>query len=354
MHRSTIVGLTAFASALLAGACASIDPEPIDPVPTPAREAAPTPRPANADETADRDSDDTVAAAIERALAEGWQDLRILTDCIIDDGFESVEIFGSGVAIWGKNAQFTLTHDQIRQHLEALREADFAHFAGRYGGRATTGMELPVETGGKNVTRVTCRIELELDGVSKQVRQLHRGEQSPDLRRLAEEILDGCRESASSGTTAADLDDGLEKAAAGELAPETVDILFHHKPALGEDSEGWLLRLRGLEASSRTFRPGEGYTDVLLLELHPDDLADLLRQLAEQAPGELPINLYAEHYTDLKISVLDQRKSIQARQFADLTPTRHGEQQQRFDRIFGELQELHRRVMAAGRPEPQD
>ena len=360
MRRNKTLGFEILVLALLAGACASTETATVEPSSNPTREAIlATPEPVDAldsPEAADTRSEDSkVEAAIERALAEGWGELRILSECIIDDAYESVEIFGSGAAIWGKNAQFSLTYDQIRQHLEAIRDGGFVHLERRYGGRTANEIELSAETGAspRNATKVTCRLVLELDGTSKQVMQLFRGEQSAELRQLAEHILDRCRAPASSGVIAESLDDGLAKAAAGKLAPETVEILFHHKPTADEGSEGWLLRLKGLEVSSRTFRPGAGYAETLLLELHPDDLAALLRLLSEQAPSGWPVNLYAESYTDLKINVLDQRQSVQARQFADLTPTLHGEKQQRFDRIFDRLQELHRRVQAEGQPAPQ-
>ncbi len=367
MPRNPIIGLTALASGLLVCACAGTDPEPIAPAPIPAREAAPASEPVDAPETPEttgessRDSASEVEAAIESALDEGWQDLRIVSECITEAGPEAVGVFGNGVAVWGKKTQFALTRDQIRLQLEALQEADFAHLAAVYGGRKAVPPEeiqdprlRPPDAGTSSMhqpARIICRVALELDGVSWQAAQLRRGEQSAALRRLAERILDICREPARAGLTPTDLDDALAKAAAGELDPETLSVLLHHKPGTGEDAGGFLLRLEGRKASSRTFRPGEGYGDLHLLELHPDDVAILFQLLAEQGTSELPINLYAEHYTDVAIELLGHRQTVQARQFADMTPAQHGEKQERFERIYGGLYELHERVMAEGRPE---
>lgn len=348
--------------AILVAACATTERARVVPEPAAAPKTVTTPDPTAGDsaaETSDAESP-AVAAAIERALAEGWKDLYILVECRGDAGTESVEVYGSGAAIWDKKAQFTLTRDQVRRQLEVFRDHGFARLKERYGGREATGMKPPeaipppkadVEGSGmRAASRITCRVTLELDGVSKRVAQLHRGEQSEALRRVAEFVLDSSREAARSGKTAADLVDGLEKAAAGELAPETLEIMLHRKPQPGEDFEGSLLRIVGRTVSSRTYRPGEGYSDPLELNLRQDGLAALSRSIAEQAPGELPLNLYAEHYTDLTIRVLDQRATIQARKFAGLTAERHGDKQERFDRIVGELDELHRRVLAEGRP----
>ncbi len=302
-----------------------------------------------------------VTKAIEQALAEGWQDLHILTECQLDSSWHSVEIFGNGVGIWGKEAQFTLTRDQQRQLLEALQEADFGNLAALYGGPRGRDAEvpqgspaaIPPPTPGTEVgagIHVRCRVILRLDGVVKKVAQRRAGEQSPVLRGLAERILAICREPARSGLGAADLNDGLSKVVAGELAPETVEIRWHRKPRSGTNAEGWLLRLKGLEASTRRFQPGQGYGEIYLFELPRDDFQELLGRLASQNPGRLPINLFAEHYSDVEIRVLDQRQGILAQRFAGMTAGSHGEKQERFDQILEELSELHRQILAQGRP----
>ncbi|MCP3957302.1 MAG: hypothetical protein GY719_05565 [bacterium] len=379
MHENTTKILTALGLALLVGACvsterATLETPPTEPqAPEATTEAvvkAEASEPGGGAEQGDAEQGDAeqtagspeVAAAIERALAEGWQELRIVSECLTESGPAAVEVFGNGVAIWRTEAQFTLTHDQIRQQLEILRDGGFADLGEVFGGRTPAPPETIEEmkrrmldrgesTGSSGQpSRIVCRVELELDGVYKRTAQLRRGEQSTTLRQLAEQILDLCREPAKLGITAADLGEGLAKAAAGELAPETMALLLHHKPTSGDGAEGFLLRLDGREASSRTFRQGEGYGDIHELELHDDDLTVLLQLLADQGLGELPINLYAEHYTDLTVEVLQHRLAVQARQFADMTPTQHGEKQTSFERIFGEIHELHRRVMAEGRP----
>lgn len=312
-------------------ACSAVERQPLT------RDARKTLGDDEAVATAEADSA-AVAEALERALTTGWRELRVVDECRTDAGWTSVEVFGNGVAIWNGSSQFQLTPAEIRACLEAFREVGFAGMTEQLGLEEAD-----------SVLQVVCRVRLELDGVSKEVVQLQRGEQSAELRKLAERLLEISEEPARGGVTAADLDDGLAKIAAGELAAETLELMLHRKPA-DPEAEGWLLRVEGLTASTRELRRGEGYDDPIVLELRPEELAELAGFLAEQKVGELPDNLYAEHYTDLVARVLSRRRSIQARQFAGLTPERHGELQKRFDRLFEELSELHRRVLEHGRP----
>ena len=79
------------------------------------------------------------------------------------------------------------------------------------------------------------------------------------------------------------------------------------------------------------------------------EVEELARLLRGAELEELPHNLYAEFYTDLIVEVLDRRKQIVARTFADMSATTHGEAQKRFDAVFEKLQELHERVLREGR-----
>jgi hypothetical protein len=79
-------------------------------------------------------------------------------------------------------------------------------------------------------------------------------------------------------------------------------------------------------------------------------LEGLLKLLADNDSGNLPINLYATDYTDFDVKVLDKGKNLQARRFAGMTPQTHGERQRQFDRIFEGLQRLHRQALKEGTP----
>lgn len=293
-------------------------------------------------------ADPAVAAALARALDQGWGELHLTVECQrAEGGFEAVEVFGSGVGIWDGKRQFELHRDQVAALLAALRDAEFGALREVYGGRDDPRVPPRDEAA---ALRVTCRIVLRLDGVARQSAQLDRGRQSEELRELAHRLLDLCRAPAATGVTAADLAAGLGKVAAGELAPESLELLVHRRPEQGGPGAGWLLRLAGRRATSREIEDGGGFGDPVRLDLAQDELAALARLLVDQGVADLPINLYADHYTDLVVKVLDREARIQARRFAGMTPATHGAKQERFDRIWHELAQLHRRVSAEGGP----
>jgi hypothetical protein len=317
-----------------------------DPSPHDVAQARPVPSRPEPAAMADAENDAAVGRALDRALDGGWDELRIESGCRSDAGFVSVELFGNGVGIWNREAQFRIPEAGLRSLLVALREADFAGMRDSYGGKGD-----PIEPG-HQAPRVTCRVRLGVDGLRKQVVQLQGGRQSEELKRLANRILEECRAPARSGVRADDLGDGLNKVAEGALAAEAFHLLVNRR---GEDAaaagENWLLRVDGNRASlSRQPRSG-GPAAPLLLELQREDLARLARQLGASELGALPANLYAPLYTDVTVAVLGRRKQIQARRFAGLTPASHGEKQRRFDLLFEELNQLKSRVANEGRPE---
>lgn len=294
------------------------------------------------------------AGELRRALAEAirhpgsWSALRLAVECESEGGMRSLEVYGNGVAVWAGRRQFDLPLSEVAHLLSLLEDADFLGMEERYGGkRAADGA---LEEG--SATMVTCRARLDLDGMKKETIQLFKGEQSAAFKRLADALLDDCEERGEAGVTAADLADGLEKVAAGELAPEVLSVVLHRRPDKRAEAgaQGFLLRISGLAATTRPFDPAAGYGDPLELELDPAELAELARALADGAPESFPANLWAEHYTDLSIRVLDRHKSVQARQFARMSPSTHGQRQVDFDSVYGLLAELHRRVLADGHP----
>lgn len=285
--------------------------------------------------------DPSLAQALERAVSDGWQHLRIEAECRVEGRMPRVEVFGNGVGIWNEEKQFTLSREAVRSLLLAFREAGFGSMRTSYGGKRD-----PV-TPEKAPPRLTCRVGLSLDGATRQVVQLQGGRQSEELRRLAERILDACREPAAAGIGAADLDDALSKVAAGVLAPEALRVLvsrrFETRP--GEDgARGWVLRVEARTASLQS--QGASGQDLAEVRLDDRELSGLARLLREGGMADLPINLYAEEYTDLVVKVLDREKRVQARRFAGMTRTTHGLAQGRFDRILEALGDRRQRWFA--------
>jgi hypothetical protein len=292
------------------------------------------------------------APGLERALARaitdraGWDTLDLFIECPLDDRLTSARVFGSGIGIWNDNRQFRLDPEQIRSLLRALQRADFPRMEDTYGGAARPARP----PGGDMAPIAVCRVELSLAGLEKRALQLARGEPSQELKELADELLRMCQGPARLGVTATSLRDGLEKVSRGELAPETMRIVAHRKPQPNEGPPGFLLRVTGNRATTRVYEPAGGYGDPVAMPLPEAELRALARELAARDPATWPSSLYAEHYTDLSIRVLNHEKAVQARRFAGLTPATHGQSQAAFAEVFELLQGLHRKALQQGRP----
>lgn len=290
---------------------------------------------------------------LRRALAEStrqpgsWSRLHLVVECFDKDARRSLEVFGSGVAVWNNQRQFRLPVSDVSHLLGLLEKADFVGMEKQYGGRKSSGLEKPKPRG---ATVVTCQVRLNLDGLMKGSAQLLKGDQSEALKALAKDILDFRQEKGEQGVTAADLREGLEKLSAGELAPDVLTLILHRKPERpSTTTEGFLFRLSGSRVTTRTFDSSEGYSETKEAELTPAEFEELARVLANADPASLPDNLWADSYTDLSIELLDKKKSIQARQFARLTPSTHGKLQLDFNSIYNSLYAIHQRVLEVDR-----
>lgn len=351
MHRAHPGWLPPLALALLVGCAGGGRPEGAADRRRAAPEAgaeATTARQARPPETAaaaERDPDGGLARAIDRALAAGtWAQLYLVTECFDRDAFLQVELYGDGVGIWNGERQFTVARDELLGLLERLRRAGFPAFKELYGKGEAPDAGPPAAA-----TRVICRVVLTLDGATHQSVQVAEGRRFPPLQALAEEVLALTREPGEAGVAAADLADGLRKVADGRLAPRTLRVLLHRKPdaaAVAAGEAAFLLRLEGRELSVQPYRPGAGYGEGSVRELAPEELSAVARLLVENRAGDLPDNLWAEHYTDLVVTVLDREARLQARRFAGMTPATHAEAQPRFERIYQALAELARRPFA--------
>jgi hypothetical protein len=282
--------------------------------------------------------------ALERTLADGWGELHILTQCQVEGVLLSAEIFGSGVGIWRGEAQFRLPPERISEQLAALSKSGFANWPESFGGKRDP---KPAQN---QPPRVTCRVSLDLDGHHKQVVQFQYGDQSPKLAAVARGILDACRAPGRSGVRAESLNDGLGKIANGELDPVTLQVIVNRRSPLSpreDPGEAWLLRIDRGEVTTRDHTRGQGYGEEVALALDEESLAELMGVLRKADLAGLPPNLYAELYTDVSVSVLDQRAQVQARRFDGMTPETHGEKQKSFDRLLDVLEGLRERVLAS-------
>jgi hypothetical protein len=280
------------------------------------------------------------ADALEEALVRrSWQDLRLDSECQDDSGrLRSARLFGTGVGIWNHERQFAVSRERLLGLLEELHRAGFGKMPETFGGDDEPDMRL----------EMICRVEVVLDGAEKQSYQLSRGERSPKLKALADRILAEGEGLGPSGLAAASLEDGLGRLARGELAPEVLTLQLQRQPEDPRSKEGgWILRIEGSEARLSMVSPDTGWGEPRRIRLSSSESADLARALAAARPEDLPANLYSSWYEDLEIQVLNRRKSLQARRFANLTPETHGEKQARFEQLVAVLEALQERL--AGR-----
>ena len=322
-------------------------PEADSPPPHPQGEAAQ--EPAIPDE-------ETVAmrALLERSLSDPdlRQSLQVLTECRDEDGMRSMRAWGDGLGVWQGKRQFRLVFHEVTATLELLHRADFAAFAPVYGGPRQIDPREHDRPDDGSAVLISCRIRVALDGLRKESAQRAKGEQSEDLRSLAEAILAIGEGAAESGVESESLVDGLEKVGQGELDPRVFRVLLHRKPTADETAEqgpGFLLRLEGREATTRRHDPGIGYGQEITLELEASEVGNLALVLADFDPERMPVNLWAPVYTEVAIEVLDQRKSIQARPFAGLEPGTHGDLQKDFDALVQSLVGLQDKVVVEGK-----
>lgn len=263
----------------------------------------------------------------------------------------SAVVYGKGVGIWRGNTQFKIAAKEIRQLVKTLKDQKFSSLKRNYGGFGRGG------AGGPRLGRP----EVLVGAVSVRIGDTHAGsiqagggEQSAALAKLADTLLTICEKAAKrSPVTAASLDAGLSMLAKGDLLPETFSLLVHRLIMRGgkPGEEGFLLRMQGRTVTTRR-RPKGKIGPEVRLELTEKQYRKVLDLLVKNEPGKFPVNLWAQHYTDFNLTVLNHRKSMQARQFARLTPQTHGEKQKQFDRIFAAMQALHQRVLKEGKEVP--
>lgn len=288
-------------------------------------------------------AENPITRALDAALERGsWEDLRIQAECQDDmSRLHSVALFGSGVGIWDQKRQFQVPRERLLELLEELRRAGFAAMPETHGGPKDPGTSRP----GAWATEMICRVRLHLDGVEKQSFQLSKGRQDAALRELAQKVLAVGEELGPAGVSVASLEDGLARLAGGELAPETFILQLQRQPENPNSPEGgWILRIEEGQAQISYHTLADGWSEPRRVPLSREEIASLANALAAADVEDLPVNLYSAHYHDFEVRVLDQKRTLQARRFANVTPDTHGDKQKRFDQLIATLEALEERL----------
>jgi len=316
----------------------------------PTQEIRPLDQPVARPERPETEEDRILAGALSRAIDSGWQSLHLVTRCPSSRQTDSLEVFGTGVAVWNSSRQFEMPAATIRQVLAVLKDAGFASMPAAFGGETEPVEEAPEVP--RPGAEVTCQISVELDGHEKTVVQLREGDQSRRLADLATAVLDLARSHARQGVSPTGLQDALARLATGELAPQLLGLSVHLKTLDGDPGGGWMLAIRGQHAEARSFAAGAGYGEARRVLLDAEEIRTLARRLVRGGVAALPANLWAQTYTDLDVSVMRWRKSIQARQFDGMEPGDLGDQQKAFDALIEGVRELNLRIMKPGPTPP--
>ena len=257
----------------------------------------------------------------------------------------TARVFGDGVGIWQKEAQFELPRARVLEILEAIRKARFGSMPDQFGEDEESEKDKGPRLRGQLVVRA--------GSARKTTIQLVNGDQSKAFARLLEKILRICEGPARQGIRAPSMSEALRLLAAGKLSPHVLDAAVQRRPdpkGPGMSQPGWTLRLAGIDASEERMAPGNAPDPARTLVLSPQEFHDLAVLLSESDPSALPQSLFADTYTDFSIEILQYSRTVAGRRYLGMTAATHGDKQKAFDRIIGAFEALRRRIENGGEP----
>jgi hypothetical protein len=292
-------------------------------------------------------SPDPITSALDDRIQgkAGLGDVQVDVYWSRDGRATTARIFGDGVGIWQREAQFELSKARVLDILTVIQKARFGSMPDRFG---------EDEDGEKNEgPRLKGRLVVRAGTARKSTLQLVDGEQSEAFSRLVEKILEICRGPARRGIGAESMSDALGLLAAGRLSAQVLEAAFQRRPdpkSRGGSEQGWTLRLAGLHVTGEQIDPGKPKSPARALGLSPAEFRELAALLSEADPSALPQSLYAASYTDFTIEIFKYSRTITGRRFLGMTPETHGKKQKAFDRICAAFEALHARVEKGGAP----
>jgi len=261
---------------------------------------------------------DPPAASLEKSLEEMRKDtearnaLRIVVEGRLGHGLTRLTIYGRGIGIWNGEHQFALKSKQVREAIDLLIEAKFTGMPQRFAFKDEKDERpMPIEL---------VRVVTVTNGrVSKTVLQDDRGPLSKSFESLVENLVALCREPAVEGISASSLEDGLEKIAKGQLAPETL-VINLNAPELryleSQEGQGWMLTLQHATLSLRSQVLDKGVQELGERVLPSREIENLAGALLDAGVSELPPQVNTSGYAQLTIRVLDQQVRTMAREYA--------------------------------------
>jgi hypothetical protein len=267
-----------------------------------------------------------------RSLARALDDVA---HGVVTDGFRvrvewsrsgrmvSAEIYGSGAGIWNDERAFRVTSVEIADIARALREARFAAMPERFGEAES------------DFLTMRGKVNVAVGDAAKTVVQIDRGPQSDELANLAAAILARAEAASRNGIAATSLTDGLEKIASGAIPAEALRVTAQQRGAAG-----FLLQIRGGEATARRFEPKSGYGPPRRMRVAAAEIVEIVKD------GAAIQNAHAPEYTELRVEILGRAEERMAR------PESPNTRDARFDAAIDALRGIAERALAQGKPAP--
>jgi hypothetical protein len=302
---------------------------------------------------------DELAMRLKQQVNEVLDGQRPLAEVTLDviggrPGRSSLIVYGSGVGIWNREKQFSLTPDEHKELLKRLVASGLFEMPER----PRPAKETEPSPDAPAILRA---VGVKIGELERIVAQSNRVWPLPALDALVADLFKLCEKPASKGTGASTLTDGLEKISRGKLAPETLLVVLNLPPvAAGESSQaanGFVVAVEGGALTWSEQVPGRAAVTARSL-VSAERIRSLAALLAGSGIEKLPGNLYRARYVDLNSTVLGRAKSIQAREFAGLKPGKLRAQQEALEKIIEAVLALGPTgqgpppgVSAAGKPE---
>lgn len=293
-----------------------------------------------AEEHGKKTGEDPLTRALEKRLQKGasLDDVMIDIRWRFEGAYVPVRLYGNGVGIWKHEVLFRVPPDEARNLVLKVKAARFG--------------ALPDTLGEEEARVLMGRVIVVAGAVRKTVSQEAEGPQSAPVTDIAMSLLQaGKAAAAKDGVRVSSFAEGFDALGDGRLPPEALDLFVSRKtlPAAGGAPENWDLRLRGGRVYDRVMgAPGHGDVTRALV-LSAGEFEALARKLAAADIKALPLNLYSPIYTDLDVTLLNQARKIQARQFDGMTAATHGAKQEAFDALMKSVVALHERAVKTGR-----
>ncbi len=279
---------------------------------------------------------DELGAALKGRVQEVLDGKRPLAEVRIEvvggrPNRRGLTIYGSGVGTWNQEKQFVLSAETHRELLKKLLASGLFDMPEKPKPPRQVEMNPPV---------IVRSVRVLVGELERTVSQNTRVWPLAALEQLVADLFELCRPAAERGTSAATLTDGLEKVAAGKLAPEAFSLVLNIPPlASGPNGDGLLAEIEAGVLAWRVLPPGKAPPPVRRA-LTSEQVRGIAARIAAAGFERFPPNLNRERYVDLRVAVLNRVQSVQARRFARPPASDSPDRQRSLDELISAVRAL--------------